>query len=42
LVLELIQTPVSVKLPDVSASLAALESARMTEKAATSSPKAGE
>ena len=42
LVVELIQTPVSVKLPDVSASLAALESARMTEKAATSSPKAGE
>ena len=42
LVRELIQTPVSVRLPDVSASLAALESARMTEKSAASSPKTGE
>jgi len=42
LVAELIQTPISVKLPDVSASLAALESARMADKAALSNPKAGE
>lgn len=42
LVRELIQTPVSVKLPDVSASLSALESARLTDKAAASSPKVGE
>ncbi len=42
LVRELIQTPVSVKLPDVSSSLAALESARMADKVSASSPKAGE
>ena len=43
LVQELLQTPVSVKLPDVSSSVAALEAARLSDKSAVpSSPKAGE
>ncbi len=42
LVKDLLQTPISIKLPDVSSSLAALESARMNDKASVSNPKAGD
>lgn len=42
LVSELLLTPIIVKLPDVSASLAALESARLSDKAGVSGPKTGE
>lgn len=42
LVRELAATPISIRLPDVSASLAALESARLADKPSPSSSKAGE
>lgn len=42
LVRELSATPISIRLPDVSASLAALESARLADKPSPSSSKAGE
>ena len=42
LVRELGATPISIRLPDVSASLAALESARLADKPSPSSSKAGE